>query len=212
MNVQVWDHDKLFDDCIGYIEIPLLDMILAPGVWKVNGLYDLKVPEGMAPEKVAKGLGQIYLQAMFLNSGMANQTAEPPVTDDIESQVKAQQEKLEGNLHVNIIHAKNLLPVDDNASTSDPFVKITFNDKTLETKHLSKTLNPIWNLKGSKIPVSVLKSNVPPLGIQVIDHNTIMSNSLIGLKEINIMDELVPNPGNNFVDFGFIKMFRSMGY
>jgi len=149
----------------------------------------------MDPEKALKGLGQIYLQIRFLSNDMQNDGIEPPVTDDIESQIEKKKEKEEGTLCVNVIHAKDLLPVDDDGSTSDPYVKVTFGQKTIESKYLKKTLNPIWNFKGNKIPFSVLKENIPPLSINVFDRNLILSNPLIGMKEINISDEVLPNPG-----------------
>ena len=148
----------------------------------------------MEPEKAVKGLGQIYLQVRFLSNEMQNDGIDPTVTDDIENQLEKKKEKIEGTLYVNVIHAKDLLPVDDDSSTSDPFVKVTFGQKTIQSKYIKKTLNPIWNFKGNKIPFSVLKEDIPPLIINVFDHN-LLSTPLIGMKEINISEEVLQNPG-----------------
>lgn len=150
----------------------------------------------MDPAKGLKGLGQIYLQIKFLSTGMPTEPRnDPAVTDDIEAQIKQKQEKIEGSLYINVIHAKDLLPVDDDASTSDPLVQIFFGEKTVKSKHLNRTLNPVWNFKGNKIDFSVLKDNVPPLILHVIDHNMVLTNSLIGMKEISLTD-VFASPGN----------------
>lgn len=150
----------------------------------------------MSPAKAAKGLGQIYLQVNFISTGIPADP-EPAVTDDIEAQIKTKQEKVEGNLFINVIHAKHLLPVDDDSTTSDPFVKVSVAQHSFETKAMSKTLNPIWTLKGQKIPISVLKSSLPTLLIHVIDHNKLLTNTLIGIKEL-ALDEFIAEPGKFF--------------
>lgn len=147
----------------------------------------------MDPKKAKNGLGQVYLQMRFLPQGMDNDGQEAEVTDKIEEEIKAKEEKVAGTFYINVPHAKELLAVDDSASTSDPFVKISFSDKTLQSKTMNKTLNPVWNFK-DKIDFSVPKASLPALVIHVIDHNMLLSNVLIGIKEINV-EEIIAKPG-----------------
>lgn len=124
---------------------------------------------------------------------MANEGPDPEVTDKIEEQIKAKEEKIAGTFYINVPHAKDLLPVDDDASTSDPLVKISFSDKTIQSKSLNKTLNPVWNFKG-KIDFSVPKASLPSLDINVIDHNAVFQNVMIGIKQINV-EKIIAKPG-----------------
>ena len=182
------------------------------GKWTINGLYDIKLPPGMDPAKAAKGLGQIYLQVNFMANGIPDNAVEPPISDDIEAQIKVKQEKVEGTLFVNIIHAKDLLPVDDDSSTSDPYVKVSVGQKSFETKPMKKTLNPIWNLTGSKLPISEQKSSMHTLTINVVDHNALLSNTLIGMKELKL-DDFIAEPGKNLIYSAYLtySIFRKVG-
>jgi Ca2+-dependent lipid-binding protein, contains C2 domain len=164
------------------------------GTWTVNGLYELQVPPGLAPKRAANGLGHIYIQVKFIDNPADDKEPQaPPVTDDIETQLKLDQERIEGTLKVVVAHGLKLLPVDNDSTTSDPYVQISYNGKTYKSKHINKTLNPIWNFK-QDIPFSVLKKDPPKLSIHVFDHNAILSNNLIGLKEFKL-DEVFANPG-----------------
>lgn len=193
MRVEVWDDDLGIDDSIGFVELPLLPILSSPGVWTVNGLYDLKIPTGLDPARAAKGLGQIYLQIKFVDDPTKKDEPVPDVTDNIEAQLKEEQEKITGTLKVRVAHATKLLPVDNDSTTSDPFVQVIYAGTTVKSNHKSKTLNPIWNFT-SDIKFSVLKKSPPPLTIHVFDHNAILSNNMIGIKEFDLA-EVFAHPG-----------------
>lgn len=48
-------------------------------------------------------------------------------------------------LIANIYQAKDIIPMDDDTGTSDPYVKVYFYGQEQKTNTIMKTLNPIWN-------------------------------------------------------------------
>ena len=82
-----------------------------------------------------------------------------------------------GYLTINVISAKNLLPVDE-GDTSDPFIVLKINDNQVgKTGEIRKTLNPTWN-KTFKVPV--FRNKRASLQIEVRDWNRIQASKTIG--------------------------------
>lgn len=81
-----------------------------------------------------------------------------------------------GYLTINVISAKDLLPVD--GGTSDPFVVLKLNDDNVgKTEEIRKTLNPTWN-KAFRIPI--FRHKRASLQIEIRDWNRIQASKTIG--------------------------------
>ena len=58
--------------------------------------------------------------------------------------------EINGTMFINLIFGKGLRIADK--TTSDPYVEIKLpNKKTLKTKTISNTLNPVWNFKEKEV-------------------------------------------------------------
>ena len=81
--------------------------------------------------------------------------------EDLKAFLDSQETPMEGQLRVNIPHAKDLY-ANDSGKTSDPFCKILLpGNVKMETAFIPKTLTPIWKYKGtSKISLPKNVSNL----------------------------------------------------
>ena len=71
---------------------------------------------------------------------------ESPGSESAQGLAHAEIEELiiKGFINIQAIGAKDLLPSDKDSA--DPYVKFVFpDDKDSETKHINKSLNPVWN-------------------------------------------------------------------
>jgi len=92
------------------------------------------------------------------------------------------------NLKVKVISAEGLKAV-DNAGTSDPYVKVQHQKKTIyKTKVIKKNLNPTWNEECS-VPFEVENSE-PILSFIIKDSNKLGKSVDIGFVEVNVNDVL----------------------
>lgn len=106
-----------------------------------------------------------------------------------------------GNLTLHIIEADGLLGV-DKSGTSDPYVKVYVGEQSvLKTKVKKETLTPVWN-ESVSVP---LTGDAFLLSLVVKDHNTIGSNTDLGICELSVWDYIQPgseeHPGQYRSDF-----------
>jgi len=92
------------------------------------------------------------------------------------------------SLKVKVISAEGLKAV-DNSGTSDPYVKVQHQKKTVfKTKVVKKNLNPTWNEECS-VPYDKDSSD-PVLAFIIKDSNKIGKSVDIGMVELNVNDVL----------------------
>lgn len=114
------------------------------GQWKINRLF--KVQPLKTQEKDAPDLGELYLQVRFTKKGDKQAPGEPELLYNLKDELDKEVMPVEGQLIINIPHAKNLIANDK--TTSDPFCKIYVpGGIKLETPHINKTLTPLWKYK-----------------------------------------------------------------
>lgn len=98
-----------------------------------------------------------------------------------------------GIMKVGIVRAKQLVGEDkgaDGKMKSDPLVMLKFknHDKYVKytTDEIENNLNPIWN-EDFSFAVKILKDGaVPPLEVEVFDHDTWSRNDLIGQAKVKV--------------------------
>ncbi|UJR21205.1 hypothetical protein I4U23_024302 [Adineta vaga] len=125
-----------------------------------------------------------------------NQLRENDYVGDIEIQIGHDNEREQ--LVVRIIQAKNLIPKDTNGF-SDPFVKIYLlpgrdQENKRRIKHVSKTLNPIWNHTVIYGHIHREEIQYKKLEFTVWDYDRFKANDFIGqvtidLKNPNVIDD-----------------------
>jgi len=92
------------------------------------------------------------------------------------------------NLKIKIIKAEGLKAV-DNSGTSDPYIKVQHQKKTIHrTKVIKKTLNPTWNEKCT-IPFNRETSD-PIISFIIKDNNMFAKSVSLGLVNVNINEVL----------------------
>jgi len=85
---------------------------------------------------------------MFTKKGDTPDPDPPEMLLDLKALLESEQAPIEGQLFVNIHHAKNLYAND--GTTSDPYCKIILpGGSKLETNYIKKTLTPVWKYKGA---------------------------------------------------------------
>ena len=108
----------------------------------------------------------------------------------------------------NLYQCRNL-PASDSNGLADPYVKVICGSTYVETDQKGKRgiLNPIWykqlilNIEFSSFEL------IPPIVVQVWDHDTLQSDDLIGvflldMKKLAINPEFYPRPTWNFLNLG----------
>ncbi|CAF0908919.1 unnamed protein product [Rotaria sordida] len=125
-----------------------------------------------------------------------NQLRENQYVGDIEIQIRHDYEREQ--LVVGIIRAKNLLPKDANGF-SDPFVKIYLlpgrdTENKRRIKHVSKTLNPVWNHTVIYGNMHREELKYKKLEFTVWDYDRFKANDFLGqviidLKNPNVIDD-----------------------
>jgi len=176
------------DEDLGGLGFNLKEMVENNGKW-VNGWFNMTNIKGVC--------GEIYLQICFFDG---SQTIEPaPLIktsvdlNDMEkslSQINLNEEKVKGNLEINIIKARNLMGVEKDC---EPYCELYLShekNEKIKTKTLSKTLTPQWNenhiLKIDNLNVNELDSVKILLGINNSDiaHETFLGGISLYLKEM----------------------------
>eukprot|EP00475_Leptophrys_vorax_P032002 TRINITY_DN4892_c1_g1_i3.p1 TRINITY_DN4892_c1_g1~~TRINITY_DN4892_c1_g1_i3.p1 ORF type:complete len:1239 (+),score=404.15 TRINITY_DN4892_c1_g1_i3:101-3817(+) len=78
-----------------------------------------------------------------------------------------------GNLKITAVEGKDL-PAADSNGKSDPFIKIKIRDDTWKTRHVDKTLNPVWNETHEFKDVPLSQEII----VEVFDHDTLVDDKL----------------------------------
>ncbi|XP_067860496.1 protein unc-13 homolog D [Heptranchias perlo] len=100
------------------------------------------------------------------------------------------------NLHVEILNAVNLIPLDSNG-TSDPFVQMTLEPKHIfplveskETQRKNNDLNPLFDevFEFSNVTLEQCQKEGACLLLTVFDHDTLLSDDLEGEAYFSLQD------------------------
>jgi Ca2+-dependent lipid-binding protein len=148
---EVWDSDTgLTDDFMGSANVKILDLYDAGGKWLVDGEFALEVPKDL--KKAHSTAGKIYLQARFIAAGqesIATPILAPAPKVNFEEIVKAREAKkleaVKGKIYVNLVKGMGLVEQDGSTSDSKCYITITGVSGDMESKVMSKDLNPKWN-------------------------------------------------------------------
>ena len=101
-----------------------------------------------------------------------------PAFEEVE--VIPSDEECDAVLHIKVTQARDLLAA-DSGGTSDPYVRIHIGDDIkggVKTKHISKTLNPVWN---ERFELLVLGSQRPEnVTVEVFDKDMIGRDDSLG--------------------------------
>eukprot|EP00092_Neocalanus_flemingeri_P025254 GFUD01027386.1.p1 GENE.GFUD01027386.1~~GFUD01027386.1.p1 ORF type:complete len:4003 (+),score=946.67 GFUD01027386.1:1015-12009(+) len=124
--------------------------------------------------------------------GMRNRGGSPGNDDDFGSlpiQRKPSDNNLvPGNIHLNIVQAKDLIKA-DMIGKSDPFAVVTYGNEQITTHTVKNNQNPEWNFEAD-IPYNPNYSDT--LRIDIFDDDKSGKNKLLGSSTIDI-----PNLANN---------------
>lgn len=124
----------------------------------------------------------------------AEQILEEAATGSI-SAVRKEASGQEGKLQIKVISAEKLIAADRNG-TSDPYVKLKHQGKTLfQTKTVTKDCNPTWN---ETFSVDLADGSPYWLHLSVMDYNRIQSHRNIGDLHLNIWDHIDVNDSSTF--------------
>jgi hypothetical protein len=79
-------------------------------------------------------------------------------------------------LVVRVVEARSLSPADVNG-WADPLAEVYIGDKRIgKTRHINKTLNPVWNETFSKS----IEDKIDTIRVEIYDHDTLLSNDFLG--------------------------------
>ena len=87
------------------------------------------------------------------------------------------KDRVKGHIVVQCVHAKYLL---NNGKHTDPMLRMIFpNKEKRETKHVDKTLFPVWNEK-IDCPIDMTRRDASFVDVEVLDHDLITKNDPLG--------------------------------
>merc|ERR1719431_637601 len=129
--------------------------------------------------------------------GMRNRGGSPGNDDDFGSlpnQRKPSDNNLApGNIHLNIVQAKDLIKT-DMIGKSDPFAVVTYGNEQIKTNTVKNNQNPEWNFEAD-IPYNPNYSDT--LKIEIFDEDKLGKNQLLGTSVIDIPSLANNEPLNN---------------
>jgi len=123
-----------------------------PGKWAIDDIFPLQAKSDKLKALFKRNsspltnYGDIYLKMRFLDPGRIDISKDPgELKEDIEKKV----EIIDGHFSIVLVHGNNLIAAD--SKTSDPYVEFVFPDqKSVNSKTIQKTLNPIWKERITK--------------------------------------------------------------
>lgn len=125
-----------------FCALVLLLYRLIIGKWHINRLFKIQPSKDTDDSNI----GELYLQIRFTKKGDKPEPGEPEMLYDLMKELDQEVLPVDGQLLINIPHAKNLIANDK--TTSDPFCKIYVpGGVKLETPYIKKTLTPVWKYK-----------------------------------------------------------------
>jgi len=203
LKIEVFDDDKLGKDKplgAADIDIPSLinDATLKDAWVPLSGVKSgqLQLSADYSPtdsdgyKNTGKPGGKIIPKPA--RDGMRNRGGSPGNDDDFGSlpnQRKPSDNTLvPGNIHLNIVQAKDLIKT-DMIGKSDPFAVVTYGNEQIKTNTVKNNQNPEWNFEAD-IPYNPNYSDT--LKIEIFDEDKLGKNKLLGTSYIDI-----PNLANN---------------
>ena len=133
-----WDRIPGGDDFLGDCTIDITAAIEKPCNWSVDDYFPIADPK----DKRKEAKPALYLQAYFVPEGEKDPNIKPK--DKEELFIQREDETVHGTLKIKIVHARDIIKADSNAS--DPYAIVLFpNEKEHKTSTISSTLNPIFN-------------------------------------------------------------------
>lgn len=113
---------------------------------------------------------------------------------------------MKGTLLINIPVGLGLMAADDSTKTSDPYCEVILCDShKVSTKHIEKTLNPIWNFS-YKWNCNIIKEQYKPIRLNVFDADAMAKDDKLGYVDVEWM-ECFENPTQWMVN----KLFKLQG-
>ena len=186
---KVMDKDTgAIDDDLGQVSIDWMECVNNPGLWMVNGLYNLE-----GDKKFGRDLGQIYVQMIFLTE-VKDQNIEGCSTL---KEVVEEYGRVIGKFNLDIHSAEGLYN-SDTAGKSDPYciAYLTLHpNESLKTPTVQNSLDPIWNYKGNFLFLDARRRQIKGLKlvVNIFDEDP-LSKELLGIVEINTIPFLqMPN-------------------
>jgi len=197
LRIEVYDDDKLGKDKplgAADVDIPsLMNNTTLKEAWiPLSGVKSgqLQLSADFMPvdsdeyEKVGK-LGEKIIPNPG-RDGMRNRGGSPGNDDDFGSlpnQRKPSDNNLApGNIHLNIVQAKDLINA-DMIGKSDPFAVVTYGNEQIKTHTVKNNQNPEWNFDVD-IPYNPNYSDT--LKIEIFDDDKLGKNKLLGTSTIDI--------------------------
>ncbi|POM80262.1 Tricalbin [Phytophthora palmivora] len=139
------DSDGAFysDDVLGVVDIPvtLLLGLREP----LDNWFQLTKHEKM--KKDSRGELRVVLERLAPEESMAGRGTGVNIDPGLETKPPAVSTEPPNLLYVTLKSGKNLLGMDNNGTTSDPIVFLTYNGQKHESTKKEKTLRPQWNEK-----------------------------------------------------------------
>ena len=169
------------DDDLGQATIDWKDCIDNPGLWRVNGLYDLK-----GDGKFGQNLGQIYVQMKFMKDAKEEDHEGCPTIKELVKEYG----RVIGKLKVDIYSASGLYK-SDFFGKSDPFCIAYLSphpNEHLTTPVQKNTMEPIWNFKEKFLFLDIRSRQIPGLNlvVEIYDEDP-ASSDLMGSTTINLI-------------------------
>ncbi|CAI5732253.1 unnamed protein product [Peronospora destructor] len=185
------DSDGAFysDDVLGVVDIPVSLLL---------GLRDpldnwFQLTKHVKMKKDAKGELRVVLERVVLDDSVVGRGTGVNIDTELESKplVPVTSKEPPNLLYVTLKSGKDLLGMDNNATTSDPIVFFTLDGQKHESTKKEKTLRPQWNEKFAFFAPDVKKN----LAVLVEDYD-ITINDFMGKAEVSLKD-LTPNVEKN---------------
>ncbi|EGR27332.1 hypothetical protein IMG5_197670 [Ichthyophthirius multifiliis] len=190
MRVEVLDNDLFGKDLVGYCNIDLNELLNKPGVWAINQSFNLDADQNMRIKYKTDYFGEIYMQIMFVTTGLFNEDKPLPLNEDLDQKNREEKEKnkLVGVFEINVVMAQNLKAKDIISKSSDTYAEIIFPDKNkVQTKAIQKSLNPLWN-QTFRHRINIIKEQYQPLKIRILNENTMAIDDILSYLELDWLD------------------------
>ena len=209
--VYVYDYDAgSSDDFLGQYQVDLSQAAFSkPGQW-CNKMFPL-----LNKDNEPEGAGMIYLQIQWRPDGLkeydlnVENKLEKEMKEAEEAEKKKKEEeakipKKTGKFEINIISAIGLKNK-ELIGKSDPYCVVSLSKgekKKLQTPTINDCLDPIWNLMGQFLELSLPETEFDQLKlfVAVFDYDTGLSSDSLGGAVIDMLP-LVHEPGKWLNDF-----------
>ncbi|TDH73256.1 hypothetical protein CCR75_004089 [Bremia lactucae] len=173
----------LGDEVLGVVDIPVSLLIEAQE--PLDNWFQLTRYNKM--KKDSKGELHLILERLAPQEYMAGRGTGVNIDPELESKLTSVSTEPPNLLYVTLKSGNRLLGMDNNGTTSDPIVFLTFDGQKHESTKKEKTLKPQWNEKFGFYALDVKKN----LSILVEDYDVTI-NDFMGKADVPLKD-LKPN-------------------